>query len=822
MPTQPPTTPSPHTADAAYWDALWQWFDAAIEQPAAAREAWMQQQPIEAALRDALRDLLRSHEAAEARERERTVTTDAAGPEPLLAPGTRIDAWRIERLIGSGGMGEVYEVQRGDGTYTQRAALKLLARIDNREDTRRFEREREILAQLEHPGIARLLDGGLHEQRPYAVLEFVEGVSITQFAAPLDLHARIRLLLQVCDAVAAAHRSFIVHRDLKPGNVLVNADGQIKLLDFGIAKLTGTVDVRTDLTQVLALSPDYCAPEQLENGAITTATDVYALGVMLFELLTDTRPWPSTGSAVTRALERMRQPDAPEPSRLASGARRRALRGDLDAIVLKALRPVAGARYPTVEAFANDLRRFLDGRPVLARGGSRSYVLGRTIKRHRWWFAAGGAVFASLALGLGGVTWQAREARLERDIARAEADRADAVRQYLVYMFRTAGESESEQPVTAKAVLDDATKRLQAEYADAPARAADMMQALGELYFLMNDYEGGIPLLQRMLELADDQTDPDVLARVRLDLGQMYYRSGNAEAAEPLLLQAQTFWNRNPQRYRGELATSYQLQAQLQRARGDLVGAIATLESAAPQVDAALGRDHLESGVLHNNLGLLYFHAGRLDDADREFAQAWSVWEARRNTRGGDALNTLNNWAAVASRRGELDHAEQLYRQALETRRLLLAPSAALAALLSNYGKLMLQKDDPAAALPLLEEAVDLAQRYAGDKSPHLIAALSGLGDAQTRLGQLDQATATLNRAHALALAAAGPSHPLALMVGVAQVRLDAARGDTAAAATRLDQVEQGFSALGPAGRPYVLQVQQLRNSLKLADASET
>ncbi len=815
------SSPKPLQPDTAtVWDRVWPWFDAALEQPAETRETWIAGQPIGTELLAPLRELLRGHDAAEQADRQRGPDADA--PDPLLAPGTCIGAWRIEHLIGSGGMGEVYAVQRNDGAYAQRAALKLLTRIDSREDTRRFEREREILARLEHPGIARLLDGGVHQQRPYAVLEFVDGVGITQFAASLGLRHRIRLLLQVCDAVAAAHRSFIVHRDLKPGNVLVKSDGQIKLLDFGIAKLTGAVDVRTDLTQVLALSPDYCAPEQLENGAITTATDVYALGVMLFELLTGTRPWPSTGTAVTRAIERLRQPDAPAPSRVAPAAQRRALRGDLDAIVLKALRPNPAARYPTVEALAGDLENYLTGRPVHARGNARSYVMARTLHRYRWWAAAGGAVFASLALGLAGVAWQAGEARLERDIARAEAKRADAVRQYLVYMFRAAGESESDQPVTAKAVLDAAAKRLQAEYADAPARATDMMQALGELYFLMNDYEGGIPLLQRMLDLADEQTDPNVLARVRLDLGQMYYRSGDAEAATPLLQQAQAFWARDPQRYRSDLATSRQLEAQLQRARGDLDGAIATLEAAIPAVDATLGIDHLESGVLHNNLGLLFFHAGRLDDADRQFARAWSVWEARRNTHGGDALNTLNNWAAVASRRGELDHAEQLYRQALETRRTLLAPSAALAALLSNYGKLMLQKNDANAALPLLEEAVELAQRYAGDRSPHLIAALSGLGDAHTRRGELDRADTVLIRAQELALAATGPTHPLSLMVGVAQVRLDAARHDTAAAAARLDRVEQGFQAMGPAGQPYVQQVRQLRSDLNLPTSAGT
>ncbi len=810
---------APNSADTdprQDWTLIWRLFDAAVELPEAQRQAWLEAQATEADAREQVLSLLQAHTAAELRAQSRPSQPDADPSTPLLAPGRIVGAWRIVRLIGSGGMGEVYEVQRDDGTYSQRAALKLLARIQDRDDTRRFERERQILAALDHPGIARLLDGGIHDQRPYAVLEYVEGRPITECGCKGDLRGCIELMLKVCEAVTAAHHRFVVHRDLKPGNVLVREDGQVKLLDFGIAKLMAADGGGADATQVVALSPDYCAPEQLENGVITTATDVYALGVMLFELLTGQRPWQGSGGAMTRAIDRLMHPDVTPPSRVVDRSRRHALQGDLDAIVLKALRPRASERYASVEALADDLRRHLEDRPVRARDGTRAYVAGRTLRRHRWWFAAGAAMFASLALGLAGTAWQAHQARIERDIARQEADRTDAVRQYLVYLFRTAGELRSGEPVTAKAVLDEAALRLQDEYATAPQRAAQMMQALGELYFLMNDYEGGIPLLEGLLQLPGTPAEPAILARARFDLGQMYYRSGRPDDAAPQLEQAQAFWNLDPPRYRAELASSLILKAQLQRASGDLEAAIATLEQARSEADAVFGPTHLDTGVVHNNLGLLYFHAGRLDEADRAFSRAWSVWEARHSTRGGDAVNTLNNWAAVASRRGALDQAETLYRQALKLRRELFAPSAALAALLSNYGKLMLQKGDPDAALPLLAEAVDLAREYAGPRSPHMIAAMLGLADAHTARGQTDTADGVLTQAEHLALEATGPTHPLAVMVGLSRARWDAASGRPEAAALRLDAAEQAFAAMGPAGQAYRSQVDKIRRELRL------
>ncbi len=796
-------------SDDPRWERVWALFDAALEVPAEQRLPWLEAQAVEAEIHAQLVSLLNAHESAAADPRFGEV------PEavPVLVAGARVGAWRIVRMIGRGGMGEVYEVVRADGGFQQRAALKLLTRLHTETDVRRFEREREILARLEHPGIARLLDGGMHEQRPYAVLEYVEGQGFAAQVAGLSIDAALRLMLQVCEAVAAAHRSFVVHRDLKPGNVLVTPEGRIKLLDFGIAKLTERTPAAAEATQVLALSPDYCAPEQLEGGAVTTATDVYALGVMLYEMLAGERPWPDTGAPVTRALTRLRLLEVPAPSQQAAPPHRARIRGDLDAIVLKALRPRPADRYPTVDALAEDLHRHLEGRPVLARAQARGYVIGRTLKRYRWWVGAAAALVLSLSLGLAGTMWQARQARLERDIARQEASRADVVRQYLIYMFRTAGEAEDPGKLTAREVLEAAARRIQIEFADQPARAADMMQALGELHFLMNDYAGGIPLLEQMLTLQGAALDAPTLARVRYDLGQMYLRAGRREQAEPLLREAQAVWAADPQ-YRSDLLRSRQLEAQLQRAAGDAAASIRTLETAADQVLEVFGPDHLETGVLYTNLGVQYFHAARYDDADRLLAQAWAVWERRGATRSGDALNTLNNWASVAVRRGELTQAEIRFRQALETRRALFGPSSALAALLSNYGKLLLQLDQPARARAMLEEAVALAREYAGERSPHRIAAMAGLADAHTALGALQAAEDLLVTADASAREAFGVAHPLRLSVRVSQARLALARGKPSQAERLIDEAEAGFRALGTAGQGPLQQLEGLRAQL--------
>lgn len=431
--------------------------------------------------------------------------------------GQRIGAYRLLDAIGSGGMGEVYRAERADGRYQQTVAVKLL-RADAIEALPRFEAEQRILAQLEHPGIARLYDAGITDDgRPYIVMEWVAGTDIVRWCAEhtASLEQRLTLFAQVCDAVSWAHRHLLVHRDLKPANVLVTPEGQIKLLDFGIAKDLAGHDTQTVNAP---LTPAYAAPEQLTGSPITTATDVYALGIMLFQLLTGRLPWPGTAVPLAAALERLLDAPAPAPSRIvpagfAIGAR--ALRGDLDAVVGKALRKEPAARYPDARTLADDVHRYLEHRPVQARAGARSYVLRRTLRRHWLALATTAAVFAALSASLVAITWQARKARLE-------AQRAESVQSFMTDLFRT-NSSRQPDPVaarktTARELLDIGAARVEGALDEAPENKRALLRLFGELY---GD-----------LALADEETR---LRRQAVQLSTALYGDDSTERFDDLL-----------------------------------------------------------------------------------------------------------------------------------------------------------------------------------------------------------------------------------------------------------------------------------------------
>jgi len=275
------------------WATLEQLLDAVLDKPESERACFLASRELPPAMREEL------HRWLAAESESRGFLADAI-PTELLAVGELLGHWRVLALIGRGGSGEVYRVERADGSYEQQAALKLLARPEEPDDLRRFAAERRLLARLEHPDIARLLDGGVHQGRPYAVLELIEGERLDAHARRLPLAARLALFLRICSAVAHAHRHLVVHRDLKPANVLVTAEGAPKLLDFGIAKPVDAGNAQATLA--LRLTPDYCAPEQLAGEVVTPAADVFALGVMLHEILTGRAPWRLAGAGVQRAL----------------------------------------------------------------------------------------------------------------------------------------------------------------------------------------------------------------------------------------------------------------------------------------------------------------------------------------------------------------------------------------------------------------------------------------------------------------------------------------------------------------------------------------
>lgn len=735
----------------------------------------------------------------------------AATPQGLLATGERIGAWQVLEMLGRGGSGEVYRVERADGSYEQQAALKLLSRPEEDDDLRRFAAERRLLARLEHPDISRLYDGGVYEGRPYTVMELVDGQRLDAYAKGLPLARKLQLFLRICAAVAHAHRHLVVHRDLKPANVLVTADGAPKLLDFGIAKLAD--QQAASATLALRLTPDYCAPEQLTGESVTVAADVFALGVMLHQLLTGKAPWRLAGAGVQRALERLASNDLPAPSTVMSGSTARAVRGDLDAIVLKALRRAPAERYSNAEALADDLQRHLDARPVNARGEAPSYLMGRLLRRYRLGFTAAAVMLLAVIAGAAGIALKAREAAIERDIAREEAARNAAVKDYLLTLFRVAGETPSAEALTPKQLLDKGAVRLVQNFDKAPQDASDTLLALAQLYFSFNDYTGAAPLFERLLQ-QQPPIAPEVAAQAAYDLSQCYLRMSRMAEARKVLDQAQTFWLKAPERYRNRLLESRLTQAQLERAEGKPERGIQTLEAALSERIALSGENFAETGTLINNVGVAYFQANRLPAARVMFQRAWAVWGALGAEDSVDALNTLNNWAAIEVREQNYPEAERLFRKALEVRRSLFGPSAALAALLNNLGKLQLLQGHPAEAVPLLEEAVALATQFAGENSLNTLAAMAGLGEAQATTGAAATAEKTLATMEERVRAHFDAKHVLVAIAHLAQARRLAAAGQKTSAVQRLDAADAVLAAAGPQAATYSAQTRKLRAEL--------
>ena len=423
-----------------------------------------------------LRRLLDAHATHETGDVLARLPTIAGlpGAEPAhiqqtsLKAGDRVGPYRLTRELGAGGMADVWLAERADGAFAREVALKLPRLNRLRQDLAvRFARERDILARLEHPNIARLYDAGVTDDGlPYLAMEFVDGQTLTAYcdAKRLDIAKRLRLFAQVLDAVQFAHANLIIHRDLKPSNILVSADGQVRLLDFGIAKLLtdGENARETQLTQSVgrALTPDYASPEQIKGEALTIASDVYSLGVVLYELLAGNRPYKlklqSAAQLELAIVDAESVPPSTHIAPAAAGTRMatsrqlaRQLSGDLDTIVLKALAKSPANRYRTIAAFADDLQRYQDGSPVLASAPSRWYRLQKFALRNRVAVGAAGAISLSLIAAATISWWQAQIAREQANVARREAKRAGAVQTFLLDIFR-ANSDQQKDPLKAR------------------------------------------------------------------------------------------------------------------------------------------------------------------------------------------------------------------------------------------------------------------------------------------------------------------------------------------------------------------------------------
>ena len=687
--------------DAQRWRRIGALFDRIVELPEGERDAALDTACADdPTLREEITALLRRDAAGgidavllDAPARVAANWIDEAERSGIACGGDRcIGPWRILRELGRGGMGVVYLAERADGQFEQRAALKLIRTDDDSSgQRRRFLRERQILARLEHPNIARLLDGGIAEDgRPYFAMEYVDGEPLLEYVArhSSDVKARLRLSVDVCQAVQFAHRQLIVHRDIKPSNVLVTADGVVKLLDFGIATLVNRVAGDDTQTRVHPFTPAYAAPEQLRGEAATTSADIYSLGVLLYELLCGARPYRFDDNASPLEWAQVIDgPTCPSPSvavRMKSGRRpprvpplpERLLRGDLDHIALTALRREPLRRYATAEALAADVLNYLNGRPVFARGDSARYVIGKFVRRHRIGTALATAATLVLFAALGTALLQARRARDQAERARVAASlaqqqtrRAEAVRQFLVGVFEQAEPDANQgKPLTAHQLLEKGEQQIAKGPRDA-ALEADASALLADLYEQIGDFDRAQELLKQALAASEGIDIPeDVKARVLIGIAGVEDDSDAYDAAIGHAQQGLALLRASMPAAAELSAKAHNILAHCLIGKGDGRAAEILLRAALDQDVAALGDRNETVAEEWVELGTVLGNAGQYDESEKAFARGIGAWRAVYGENSFHVAHALNELSNMLSDKGDFAGAEQALRQSLQIR----------------------------------------------------------------------------------------------------------------------------------------------------------
>jgi serine/threonine-protein kinase len=693
------------------------------------------------------------------------------------AAGLRIGAYKVLRELGHGGMGAVYLAARADDQYQKRVAIKVVKAGAFGEDAiRHFRRERQILASLDHPNIARLLDGGATDEGlPYLVMEHVEGQPIGRYCDTnrLPTAERLRLFRAVCSAVQYAHRNLVVHRDIKPGNVLVAADGVPKLLDFGVAKLLNPELSGEPATATgLAMTPEYASPEQARGEPITTASDVYSLGVLLYELLTGQRPYriksrqaldvlravceeepekPSTAVARTTPVTTAEGTNAPATTaEVVSAARaatpdklRRRLRGDLDNIVMMALRKEPQQRYPSVEALSEDIRRHLEGLPVVARQPTLGYLTGKFVRRNR------GAVLAALTIaGLilsFGVTatLQSRQIARERDQAARERDKAQKVSEFLASLFKASKPSEAQgKPVTARDILDRGTGKIATQLADQPEVRATLLYTIGDVYMALgaNDRARGLleeALAERRRLFPGDHPDTAVSLA---SLGLLYEIQDDQPRAESLYRESLAMRRRLFGEGHPEVARSLEALANLLNDKGDPATAEPMLRESLAIHRKAFAADDRRVLASMTNLAVVLSARGRHAEAESLFRD---VLAARRRAGGetpalGVALENVGN---VLFEQRRFPEAESFHRESLEVRRRLFgADDWRVGMQLVNVGAVLSATGRCGEGEGLLREGLSVLRKSMGEDHVLTATAKSRLGGCLVEGGMYAEA----------------------------------------------------------------------------------
>lgn len=667
--------------------------------------------------------------------------------------GVRVGAFEIEKLIGTGGMGEVFLARRADGRFDQEVAIKLLrAGLKSVNMIRRFRVERHILARLTHPNIARLLDGGMTEDgRPYLITEYVEGIPISTFCDhnKLLISERLELFNQVCEAVQFAHQNLVVHRDLKPTNILVTKEGMVKLLDFGIAKLLNPDDEQISLIEtrpeMRIMTPEYAAPEQVQGQAITTATDVYALGVLLYELLVGVRPYqfksrlqheisrvicevePQRPSTVISEVSdkdetRPRSIQISEGRRTRIGRLRKLLKGDLDNIIMMSLRKSPERRYASVDHLASDLKRYLSGQPVLAQKDTFGYRFGKFIRRHRLPVAIT-ALFLVMLIGFTGTTiWQAQRISKERDAAETERNTSDQVVQVLVDLFEMSNPEKVPGGDTLRvgSFLQQAEAKMIESLDDQPLVQTKMKHVLGSMYYVRGELDNARDLYEQALKQQHELKGPDdpLSATISHDIARLVLTAGSPKEAEPLLRESlnnlrEIHGNQSEQVLNAIQDFTWALENSEEK-EALLYEALGLLEELFPDDDVQLAR-------WLNTIGSYHFGKGEYIDALERFSEALPYVSRAQGPDHPHTLAVVSNIAASYTANAEYDEALEMQHRVLESqRRVLGLDNVQVANTIGNLATTHGQKGGYEEAERLFKEAIDLWRKVVGNEHHRL------------------------------------------------------------------------------------------------------
>jgi tetratricopeptide (TPR) repeat protein/tRNA A-37 threonylcarbamoyl transferase component Bud32 len=704
----------------------------------------------------------------------------------------RIGPYRILQVLGEGGMGVVYEAEQ-TAPVRRRVALKVMkVGMDTREVVARFEAERQALAVMSHPGIAKVLDAGASETgRPYFAMELVKGVPITEYCDTRKLGTRERLELfrSVCQAVQHAHQKGVIHRDLKPSNVLISeADGRpaAKIIDFGIAKAIG--QHLTDKTLVTSYgqamgTPAYMSPEQAEMSGldVDTRADIYSLGVMLYELLVGELPLDPQEVGLPGFIAQLvlRETDPPTPSAKFAGlgerreylaenrgtdqqALRRQLRGDLDWIVMKAMDKDRNRRYETANGMALDVQRYLDHEPVVARHPSAGYRLRKFVRRHRAGVALGSVIALLLIVSAVGMGIQAARIARERDRAELEAAKAAAVNEFLQRMLGSADPRIEGRDVKVADVLDQATGEVEESFGDQPEVGAAVRFTLGRTYRGLGLYPEAETQLRKALELRRATLPPGhpEIAASLGELGIILQYMGSYAEAEALFREALAIRVGTVGTEHVDVAESLNNLAQVLIYQGDYAQADSLLREALDMRRRLLGDQHLDVAGTLGDLGVLQFRLGNYAAAEPLFREAL---ETQTSLQGEhvDVAALMNNLAMTLGRLERHQEAEQLYRDALALNRKLLGDEhPEVARSLNNLGAYLRRIGKPDDAEPLVREALAMNRRLLGDVNPEVAANLSQLGLILRDQRKYDESEAILREALAMDRRLLGSDHP--------------------------------------------------------------